>query len=260
MNVTLLATCWVCCDRRTEENGEAHRINEQMSAEVVELTADVEQLEAKLDQRRESEYTKALDALTRHQDTGGADDAAADLLQQVSQLAEQLEHVTREKLQGERRLAQAVREHSSAIAMRHDRIGELERMLAMANAEIAALGGGGGGGGGSRYGRAPSAAAAAGGTGSGSGGRGDRPGASGMGYASTLDDIESGSSASESGDSYLSASSGAASGAAAGGGGSTWRMWPASAGPFASMLSARSQADRRTTGRSGGGGGAELPS
>lgn len=244
MNVALLTTCWVCCDRRTEENGEAHRINEQMSAEVVELTADVEQLEAKLDQRRESEYTKALDALTRHQDTGGADAAAADLLQQVSQLAEQLEHVTREKLQGERRLAQAVREHSSAIAMRHDRIGELETMLAMANAEIAALGGGGDGGGGS-----------------GSGGRGDRPGASGMGYASTLDDIESGSSASESGDSYLSASSGATSGAAAGGGGgSTWRMWPGSAGPFASMVSARSQADRRTTGRSGGGVGAELPS
>ena len=67
---------YVC---RTEENQEAHRINEQMSAEIVELTADVEQLEARAEGRRESEYQKVLVALSRQSDDGGA----MDLLQQI---------------------------------------------------------------------------------------------------------------------------------------------------------------------------------
>ena len=53
----------------------------------------------------------------------------------------------------------------------------------------------------------------------------------GDGYAYGVDDIESGSSASESGDSYISASSGTASNA-------RWRAWPA-AGSFTSIVSAR---------------------
>ena len=211
-----------------------------MSAEIVELTADLEQAESKLDGRRESEYQKVLDALSRQQD----DDDALDLLQQIKQLAEQLEHVEREKVEIERRLARTAREHTSAIARRQSRIEELQAMLDVANAEIASLRGrsvAGGAGravkvGGQSYASSLDRAVRAG----------------GHNHASSLDDIESGSSASESGDSYISAASGAASSLASAGGSSGtssgWRLWPAgSAGPFTSVLSVR-----RTVGRNEG--------
>lgn len=210
-----------------------------MSAEIVELTADLEQLEAKVDGRRQSEYQKVLEALSRQQDEGGA----LDLLHQIRQLEDQLDHVERAKVDTERRLAQSAREHSGAIAKRQSRIEELQATLDVANAEIASLNGspveavaaprtrsghaGGGGDGGSR-----------------GGGRTGRAG--GQNYASSLEEMESGSSASESGDSYISASSGAASNSAGGGGGgsgasSGWRLWPSA--------SAYQQKGRRTGSR-----------
>ena len=194
-------------------------------------------MESKLAGRRESEYQKVLDALSRQQD----DDGALDLLQQIKQLADQLEHVEREKVEIERRLARTAREHTSAIARRQSRIEELQAMLDVANTEITSLRGNpvaGGAGRAFRIGGQSNASPLD---------RVVRTG--GQNYASSLDDIESGSSASESGDSYISASSGAASSSASAGGSSGlssgWRLWPAgSAGPFASAL-----AVRRTVGR-----------
>eukprot|EP01043_Picozoa_sp_COSAG02_P011628 COSAG02_NODE_431_length_22447_cov_7.487202_14_plen_214_part_00 len=212
-----------------------------MSAEIVHLREDLEQLEAKLDGRRQSEYQKVLDALSRQQDGDGA----LDLLHQIRQLEDQLEHVEREKVDTDRRLAKTARAHSSAIASRQSHIDELRTMLDVANAEIAALK------------RSPVEAVTAARTRSGhAGGVGDDTSwnsgrtrrAGGQNYASSLEEMESGSSASESGDSCISASSGAASNSAVGGSSgasSGWLLWPGRS---------NQQNGRRAVGRDG-----ELP-
>ncbi len=196
-----------------------------MSAEIVHLTEDLEQLEAKLDGRRQSEYQKVLDALSRQQDGDGA----LDLLHQIRQLEDQLEHVEREKVDTDRRLAKTAQDHCSAIAKLQRHIDELRTMLDVANAEIASLKG------------SPVEAVTAARTRSehAGGGRDDRSrssgrtgrtgGTGGRNYASSLEEMESGSSASESGDSYISASSGTASNSAGGGSSgasSGWLLWP----------------------------------
>ena len=126
-------------------------------------------------------------------------------------LAAQLHTVDKARQTAERTLARTTREHAATLEQSRQRIHELEAMLEMATGEVKRLQDGGGWGL-SRDG--------------GSAGR-----EQGDGYAYGVDDIESGSSASESGDSYISASSGTASNA-------RWRAWPA-AGSFTSIVSAR---------------------
>ena len=129
-------------------------------------------------------------------------------------LAAQLHTADKARQTAERTLARTTREHAATLEQSRQRIHELEAMLEMATGEVKRLqdSGAGGGWGLSRDG--------------GSAGR-----EQGDGYAYGVDDIESGSSASESGDSYISASSGTASNA-------RWRAWPA-AGSFTSIVSAR---------------------
>lgn len=233
---------------RTEENQEAHRINEQMSAEIGELKADVGQLKVKLGARRDSEYQKVLDALSRQQDDGGTDGLSLHLAQQIKQLANQLEQVEHEKVETERQLARYAREHSSALARCQGGMEELQTRLDEAHAEIASLKGSRDAGAGAAAATTTPRRSLSHSRGNGSSGR--LTTASGQGYASSFDNMEFGSSASESGDSLISSSSGATSTAVSDrfsdSGGSGWRLWPGgSVGSFVSVISAYQQTGPR---------------